>query len=214
VLGVVDGLLWVLDYSDRDAARAARKDAFISHLLERDLKDSHDAEKHHALVHPLRAGVPLTALELRTGVPRWSVILDGEPISARLHPRGGAILIANEDRDDEIVVLSSAGQLVSALRTTRRSFPPAGPHFEPQRGHAIVDMDDAALLLYETGALRCVAYALGEGRELWRLQLPDDCYVEGFSARVAERRLAVPSIVVKDDAIYIRSDKELFCFAL
>jgi len=213
VLGVVDGLLWVLDYSDRDAARTRRKDAFVSHLIEHDLKDSSDAEKQHALSHPLRAGVPLTALDLLTGAPRWSVLLDGEPIAARLSGQRGAILITNEDRVDELVILSPTGQPLAQLATKRHSFPPAGPHLESQRGHAIVAMDDSKLLLLEEGALRCVVYATDTPVELWRLPLPESCRVEGFSPRVAERRLALPQVHAHDGTIYARCDNELYCFA-
>lgn len=213
VLGVIGGLLWVLDYSDRDAARARRKDAFVSHLIEHDLKDSSDAELRHAVANPLRAGVPLQALELTTGVPRWSVILDGEPIAARLASGRGAILLTREERADEIVVLSPSGQPLAQLATTRRSFPPAGPHLESQRGHAIVAIDDSKLLLLEASELRCVAYATDTPVELWRLPLPDRCRVEGFSPRVAERRLALPHVTVVDGTIYARSDSELYCFS-
>lgn len=213
VLGVVQGLLWILDYSDRDAARTRRKDAFVSHLIEHDLKDSSDAEMHHALAHPLRAGVSLQALELATGAPRWSVILDGEPIAARLASGRGAVLITNEDRADELVVLSPSGQPLAQLATTRRSFPPAGPHLESQRGHAIVAIDESKLLLLESNELRCVAYATEKPVELWRLPLPDSCHVEGFSPRVAERRLALPHVTIEGGTIYVRSDRELHCFS-
>lgn len=212
VLGVVGGLLWVLDYSDRDAARTRRKDAFVSYLIEHDLKDSSDAEMRHALGNPLRAGVSLQALDLATGVPRWSVILDGEPIAARLASGRGAILITNEDRVDELVILSPTGQPLAQLSTTRRSFPPGGSHLESQRGHAIVAIDDSKLLLLEGNELRCVAYAKDTPVELWRLPLPDTCRVEGFSPRVAERRLALPHVTVVDGTIYARSDSELHCF--